>query len=143
MHLPYYYRNRPCHHVEDYKKENSPDSVNRRIAFSIDGADGAVKTGNRRDGPSVEPFLSTVGEADSLLFKAQPAKDHEVEEDDEAAGGEHQPTEDDILGIVAGCVGDGGVGEGFFLFVGDGHMIGVQAGEDEKGDEKIENVVQV
>ena len=44
---------------------------------------------------------------------------------------------------MAGSGGDGGVGEGFFLFLLDCHVVGVEASQDEGGEEHPEDVVDV
>ena len=44
---------------------------------------------------------------------------------------------------MAGSIGDGGMRERFFLFVLDGHVIAIEASEDEQGYEKEEDIVDM
>ena len=90
-----------------------------------------------------DPFFNCEWELAFLYQKFCPSEYYEVNDVDEAACTQEEKSEFDVLGVVAGCGGDGGVGEGFFLFLLDCHVVGVEAGQDEGGEEHPEDVVYV
>lgn len=105
------------------------------VACAVDCADGSVEADDGGLGDGVDPLFGGEGELGVLLFEAEEAEEGEVEEEDEATGLEGEHAEDDVLGVVAGGVGDGGVRERTFLVGGDGGVVAEEAGCDDEGDE--------
>lgn len=58
-----------------------------------------------------------------------------------ATCGQGKPSEDDILGIVASCMGDSGMRKRLLLMSRNGHVIREEAGKDDERDEEIHDIV--
>ena len=89
------------------------------------------------------PAVDGSGVLGVLLDVFEPPEDAEVDQVDESSGGQHEVPEGDVLRVVAGGVGDGGVREGRLFLLLDCLVVGEHAGEDEEGNEEVEQVVDV
>ena len=105
------------------------------VACAVNSADCSVEADDGGLGDGVDPLFGGEGKLCALLFETEEAEEGEVEEEDKATGLEGEHAEDDVLRVVAGGVGDGGVREGAFLVGGDDGVVAEEAGADDEGDE--------
>ena len=94
-------------------------------------------------GQREEPAFDFLGELAISHDHGGPLECNEVDQIEETAGQQKYEPKLDVLRVVAGCGSNGGVGEGPFLFLLDCHVVGVEAGQDEGGEEHPEDVVDV
>lgn len=73
-------------------------------------------------------------------MKVEPSKEDKVENDNKTTCGQHKPSEDYVLRVVASSVGDGGVRKRVFLLGRYCHVVGEETGKDKKRDKEVHGV---
>lgn len=126
-------------HVDDGPEEDQEEGdcaggVEGPRAFLVNGP---YRNSVKQDGKEtavVEDGGNGFVEVGLLGCTLDPLEHHEEDEGEEGRGDEHEVAEDDVLGVVAGRLGDGGVGEGLLLALGDSLVVAVEGREDDDGN---------
>ena len=110
--------------------------------FFINGSDGDRVTEHWEHGKiEIRLVKSSMTDSDTLVL--EPSENDVKGQGDNWRGDEHGVAEDDVLGVVTGGHGDSAPGIGFLLFMADGHVVGVERGDDEYRDIEVEQGIDL
>ena len=120
----------------DHKKYHSTRSMQLSNSLLINGSN-SNRVANHGEFSDIEvPFAQRfMSDANAFIF--QPSKNYVEGQGDYRRGSKHSIPEDNVLGVVAGSVGDCCPGEGFLFVVFYGHMVGVEGRNEEDWHVKV------